>query len=173
MLHEICILPRGKINMVKTGDLSPEVWVYQRTHPKKGNVGVRGRYGLQLRRRVIPVDPRTTPQMERRSKFSDAVGVWQSLAEDVKQQWRRAARSTHRSGYAHFLSAYMRYEGPPGGFLQSTPDLPAGAAIAAAADQAQTAGSQEEAGQAGLYLPQQQNVGAGISSTAKFQNNQP
>lgn len=111
MLHEVSILPLGKITMLKTGDTAPQQWVYQRTHKKKGNLGTRGQYGLQIRRRVIPVDPQTMEQLKRRFKFADAVAAWQALDETTKQQWRRAARSTKRSGYAHFLSAYMTYEG--------------------------------------------------------------
>ena len=108
MLHEIALLPRGKIRMTKTGDPGPLDWVYQRTHPEKGNLGRRGQYGLQLRRRVVPADPRTAAQIERRNAFAEAVEAGQSLDEATRESWRRASRDQPRSGYAAFISAFMR-----------------------------------------------------------------
>ena len=108
MLHELCLLPTGKIKAIKTGHSTPSVWVYQRTHPDYGNLGRRGKYGLQIRQRVLPADPKTASQLVRRNKFKLAVIEWQALTDEQKAAWNRAARSAKRGGYHHFLSWYLK-----------------------------------------------------------------
>ena len=111
MLHEICLLPTGKIRAIKTGEAAPGNWVYQRTHPDYGNLGRRGKYGLQIRQRVIPADPKTALQLQKRNKFKLAVIEWQALNDEQKAAWNRAARSAQRGGYHHFLGWYLKQSG--------------------------------------------------------------
>jgi len=132
-LDEFCYLPRGKITQTKTGDSGPLLWVYQRTHPDHGNVRQVGSYGLQLRRHVIPYDPKTPAQIARRATFRDAVQSWQALDHATKEQWKRAARSSQRSGYNHFISYTMRGIPAPFAGAQLSPPTQPSTSVAAVA----------------------------------------
>ena len=107
-LDEICFLPRGKIRQVKNGEVEAKLWVYQRVYKHHGNLPLAGNYGLQIRRHVIPFDPKTPEQLERRDRFRTAVQEWQTLPAVEKEEWKRLARSENRSGYNHFISYKMR-----------------------------------------------------------------
>src|SRR2546422_8999383 len=58
-----------------------------------------------LREYVIPKDPKTELQLERRAVFRDAVAAWHVLTQDEKAAHNREARGM--SGFNLFVSRYL------------------------------------------------------------------
>ncbi|MCU0845746.1 MAG: hypothetical protein MUC76_12565 [Spirochaetes bacterium] len=69
---------------------------------------------LCARRYVVPRDPRTDSQRERRAAFGEAVAAWRSLSEGEKEAWRARGRAAHRSGYNAFMAAFLRGDAAEG-----------------------------------------------------------
>jgi hypothetical protein len=67
-------------------------YVFQRVTPGKGNLPERHALDLQLRRHVIPLDPKTAPQLGRRALMAAAVARWHATAPEDRQQWASAAK---------------------------------------------------------------------------------
>lgn len=112
-LHEISLLPLGTLYEVPITGGPRQRMVYQRVLPPQANAGMVGQYGLQLRRHVIPADPRSPAQVARREQFANAVAAWQQLSPAEKVVWQRAARNKQMSGYNHFLGSWLRGQHPP------------------------------------------------------------
>jgi hypothetical protein len=55
---------------------------------------------------VIPRNPDTAAQRERRTLFAKAVAHWQSISESSKEKWNRKALGTVRTGYTLFISHF-------------------------------------------------------------------
>ena len=79
--------------------------------------GMRGKLGnrvyymrngkIRSRRHVMPSNPRTGKQRERRSRFADAVRVWRGLDADARAPWNWRARGMKMSGYGLFMREFM------------------------------------------------------------------
>jgi len=55
----------------------------------------------------IPTNPQTENQQANRTKFADAVALWQGLTEDQKNIWRKRAIGSTIPGYQFFLREEM------------------------------------------------------------------
>jgi hypothetical protein len=72
-----------------------------------GNIVFYSSKGQQFARSyVIPRNPNTAAQRERRTLFAEAVTRWQSLSEHSKEKWNRKALGTVRTGYTLFISQF-------------------------------------------------------------------
>lgn len=106
--HKLTLRPRGSLNFCPVDPPRPcGRYVYQLTGYGKGNVPGDQSGRLQLRRWVRPADPRTSAQVERRSRFAQAVAAWQAMPEPAKDKWRAAGKAKSLPGYQTFLSAYL------------------------------------------------------------------
>lgn len=106
--HNLTLAPRGSLNFCPTAPPRPcGRYVYQLTHPGGGNVPGDPTGRLQLRRWVIPADPRTPPQLARRVAFAAAVAAWQSMPQEAKDSWRTPGKARNLPAYHAFLSAYL------------------------------------------------------------------
>jgi hypothetical protein len=81
--------------------------------PQTGSVGdtvtYQSRYGLVRRRKVIPRDPRTAPQIDCRIAFQKARQFWSTLTDEQYLAWNTSARTrqTHPVlGQSGVLSGY-------------------------------------------------------------------
>jgi hypothetical protein len=83
-------------------------YVYQGVAPGKGNIPGNPKKDTQLRRYVVPFDPRTAPQLSRRARFAAAVAAWHTLGPAEKKAWRQRGESRRLPGYQAFISAWMR-----------------------------------------------------------------
>ncbi len=70
--------------------------------------------GVYARVHVVPRDPKSPAQLDRRRHFRAAVVAWRALSDSDKEKWRsRAAREERmRTGYHLFLADYMAKNGP-------------------------------------------------------------
>lgn len=100
---------RGKIYLCPVAPARPcGLYVFQRVAQGKGNIDTDRRKATQLRRHVIPHDPRTPAQLAQRSRFRAAVAAWQALDAATKIYWRGRGKSRRIPGYGAFLSAHIR-----------------------------------------------------------------
>jgi hypothetical protein len=60
------------------------------------------------RRYVVPCNPDTEAQRNRRELFASAVSVWQNLPLYKKEQWNRRARCRGICGYNLFISDRLK-----------------------------------------------------------------
>ena len=81
--------------------------------PQTGSVGetvtYQSRYGIIRRRKVIPRDPRTGPQIDRRTAFQRARSFWGTFTDEQFLAWNTLARTrqTHPVlGQSSDLSGY-------------------------------------------------------------------
>jgi hypothetical protein len=82
--------------------------VAQRVKKGLGNVIDDPSQTLQIRAHVIPVDPKTTAQLERRTTFAAAVAEWQTMTDDEKQLWSTKASRQQISGINLWIREYIR-----------------------------------------------------------------
>ena len=68
-------------------------YVFQRVRPGYGNLIDRPRLDLQLRRHVVPTDPKTVAQMARRALFAAAVARWRAPIGDDMERWSTTAQN--------------------------------------------------------------------------------
>ncbi len=82
------------------------------------------RYGKTcIKRRTIPFNPRTEPQVKCRGNFSGSVKAWQVLPEEEKNLYRVRAKRKKKSGYNLFMSEYLR------GIAPGSPVTPSGSSV--------------------------------------------
>ncbi len=82
-------------------------YVFQRVAPGKGNIPSRPALDLQLRRHVVPPDPRTPAQLARRDKMRQAVLIWHGLSDAEKLEWKARGTARRISGFNAFVSAVL------------------------------------------------------------------
>ncbi len=63
--------------------------------------------GVYARAHVVPQDPKTPAQLDRRRCFREAVVAWRALPDPEKADWRRRAARSERTGYHLFLTEFM------------------------------------------------------------------
>lgn len=66
-------------------------YTFQRTAPAKGNLKGFGLFDRQMRRHVIPLDPKTLSQVARRDLMRAAVARWHASTAQDKNQWKSDA----------------------------------------------------------------------------------
>ena len=66
-----------------------------------------------MRGYVVPRNPDTPAQRERRQRFAAAVQCWQSLPALTRARWNAQKTGLRPTGYNLFMSEYMRCEGVP------------------------------------------------------------
>ncbi len=82
------------------------------------------RYGkIYIKRRTIPANPRTEPQVKCRGNFGDSVKAWQNLPEEEKTLYRNRAKRKKKAGYNLFMSEYLR------GIVPGSPVSPSGSSV--------------------------------------------
>lgn len=111
-LHQLCELPTGTVSEKRAVNPAVEKWVYQRTGHGFGNLGRRGPRDLQVRRYVIPKDPRTARQQARRAWFQRGVNMWQNMAYAEKAEWDAIGIPRSLPGYNAFISAWQKMMPP-------------------------------------------------------------
>jgi len=67
--------------------------------------------GVYARAHVVPRDPKTPAQLDRRSHFRAAVAAWRALPISEKEKWRKRASRTEHTGYHLFLTEFMAQRG--------------------------------------------------------------
>ena len=107
----------------------------------RGSIGgttfSRNRYGAYARKRVVPVNPRTSEQVRARTTFQAAVTAWRQLTDAQRAAWSNYAAQTpvqDKLGatiYLTGLQAFMSVQGPARtyaahdiGFVASIPPYP-------------------------------------------------
>ena len=68
--------------------------------------------GVYARANVVPRDPKTPAQLDRRRHFRAAVVAWRALSDSDKEKWRSRAAREERTGYHLFLADHMAKSGP-------------------------------------------------------------
>ena len=63
--------------------------------------------GVYARAHVVPRDPKSPAQLDRRRHFGAAVVAWRALSDSDKQAWRNRAAREERTGYHMFLADFM------------------------------------------------------------------
>ncbi len=82
------------------------------------------RYGkIYIKRRTIPGNPRTEPQVKCRDNFGGSVKAWQNLPEEEKAIYRVRAKRKKKAGYNLFMSEYLR------GIAPNSPVSPSGSSL--------------------------------------------
>lgn len=76
-----------------------ERFVLQRVEKGSGNIPTNRKHDLQLRRHVIPADPKTPPQLAGRARIRAATEAWHDLSPEEKQGWRDKARNMVMTGF--------------------------------------------------------------------------
>jgi len=84
------------------------LYVFQRVRRGLGNITADKNRGMQLRRHVVPRDPKTPAQLARRSKFAQAIIAWRSASPQQKTDAAAAGARVGLPGYQWFLGAYIR-----------------------------------------------------------------
>lgn len=107
--HDLTLQIAGKITFTNAAPGRPAgAYVYQRTAPGKGNVPADQTNTLQLRRYVIPTDPRTPAQIARRAAFANAVAAWQATTPENRALWRIQGKARNLSGFNAYLSRALK-----------------------------------------------------------------
>ena len=100
LLHDVCILPTGKIRMEHDAhQTGPEDWVYQRRPEGKGNISREFGPELQLRRHGTRTDRLTSKNRQHRERFRLANLAWHEADESRRQAYRYRARNLPLTGY--------------------------------------------------------------------------
>lgn len=108
-LNRLCILPRGTLTFQREGDPGVLKWVFQRVGKGFGNIPMRKKYDLQLRRHVVGLNPQTVPQQAQRNRMTVAVAAWQALSQSEKGHYNaRASKGYQLSGYNLFLREHIK-----------------------------------------------------------------
>lgn len=111
--HRLSLTPRGSLNFCPAAPPRPcGRYVYQLTAYGKGNVPDDPTGRLQLRRWVMPADPRTPAQVAHRAAFAAAVAAWQSMPQEARDSWRIPGKARNLPAYNAFLSAYLAAASP-------------------------------------------------------------
>lgn len=107
--HKLTLDVRGKLYFDPDGpDRGPGHYVYQRTRPGWGNIPEDKSGRLQLRRWVMPADPRTPAQLAQRARMTAGVAEWHALTPEARAAWKATGKARGIPAYNAFLSAYMR-----------------------------------------------------------------
>lgn len=70
--------------------------------------------GLEcMRCHVVPGNPDTPAQRQRRRLFAEAVNAWQSLPPNVRTRWNRLSSGGRTTGFNLFVSAYLQCRSIP------------------------------------------------------------
>lgn len=96
--------------------LLPAVWslmVLQRVAPGRGNVINYSKNALQLRRHVIPRDPRTPKQQAQRARFRAAQLAWYAQDLTSRAAWSKNGASFALSGRQLFTRNYIATNAAP------------------------------------------------------------
>ena len=82
--------------------------------PKRGKRGTvityKARFGQVTRQHVIPRDPKTSVQMDRRTAFGRARFLWRTITDEQRAAWNAAARGAR-------TRRYLNQSGPLSGYL--------------------------------------------------------
>jgi len=101
--------PRGKLYLCPTAPAAPcGIYVIQGVRAGLGNVPDHPRRDVQMRRWVIPQDPKTDAQRARRLLFAIWVSNWQQLPPEEKKQWRDIGAARALPGFCAYLSHHLK-----------------------------------------------------------------
>lgn len=107
MLHELCIVPTGKIRMEHDAhQTGPEDWVYQRRPEGKGNITREYGPELQLRRNGRRTDRLTSKNAPHRERFRRANAAWRALTTEEQDAMRARAATLPITGYMLWMREY-------------------------------------------------------------------
>lgn len=82
--------------------------VYQTTAPGAGNISNGGKFDRQRRAHVIPKDPKTPAQLQRRARMAAAVAAWKLATPEDRSAYAEAARIRRITVCNAFISAFLR-----------------------------------------------------------------
>lgn len=100
---------RGTLTLTDPGPgRAPGRYVFQKTAPGHGNDPTDPTRSRQIRRHVIPTDPQTALQLDRRAAFAAAVAAWHALPAQVRDEYRARASKASRTAYNLFLSETLK-----------------------------------------------------------------
>lgn len=106
----------------REGDTTTKKWVYQRVLPRWQSFPLNEARGLQLRRHVIPSDPKTAAQLARRAWFKAGCTYWNSLTEAQKDAWIPDAKKHRTTRHAEFTREWIAAFPPMIGAQLSMPN---------------------------------------------------
>lgn len=87
--------------------------VFQRVGRGLGNVPGSPLRNLQVRRHVVPADPRTLAQQARRLHLKNAVAAWHLLTPEEKLAYVPDAKRRRITPFNQFISAWLKTAAPP------------------------------------------------------------
>lgn len=106
--------PRGTLFICPTEPPRPcGLYVIQGVAPGLGNIPSYPARDVQIRIWLKPFDPKTPAQMARRLLFAILVSNWRSFDDDHKKIWWAIGSARGISGLNAYMSAGLRYGGPP------------------------------------------------------------
>lgn len=92
-------------------------YTFQRVRPGLGNVPSRPSLDLQLRRHVVPLDPKTPAQIARRDLMRAAVARWRASTSQDKAEWKIIAQNRSISVFNAAISDTLNNYHLDGGLL--------------------------------------------------------
>jgi hypothetical protein len=92
-------------------------YVYQRVAKGVGNVVGYPHRALQLRRHVIPYDPKTSKQIRQRTHFKNAVTAWHAASESERSTAHAVAEQKNTTLFTAYISKWMKENPLPQGTL--------------------------------------------------------
>lgn len=83
-------------------------YVLQRTAKGAGNLPQNTRHDMQLRRRVIPHDPRTPAQLANRVRIAAATSAWRQMSDEQRGEFRERAKKLYMTGFNLHIREFTR-----------------------------------------------------------------
>lgn len=97
----------GTLSGVPPGTGKPDgKYVYQRTGRGKGNIAGDPTGRQQVRRHVIPNNPRTAQQGAQRGRFALGVTAWHGLTPDDKTIWKQNGKKYKLGAFQMFMRVW-------------------------------------------------------------------
>jgi len=87
---------------------SLDYFVLQRVEKGSGNIPTNRKHDMQLRRHVIPYDPKTPTQIAGRARIRAATQAWHQMGEEERQVWRDKAKKLVMTGFNLHIRQYCR-----------------------------------------------------------------
>lgn len=87
--------------------------VFQGASHQTANYWTKTGQPRKIRAHVVPLDPKTAPQLARRAHMRAGVLIWQAMTTEQKAQWRKIAEQRGITGYNAFCSHWLKQYQPP------------------------------------------------------------
>lgn len=98
---------RGTLYLQDPPDgLPPGRYTFQKTAAGHGNIEGFAHADMQLRRHVVPADPKTSAQLARRTAFAAAVASWHAATQEQREAVRPLAERRQISLFNAWISTH-------------------------------------------------------------------